>query len=40
MKVVQKNGKGTPQEFDTLEAAQAYIDANSGQFKPKLMIAE
>lgn len=40
VKVVQKNGKGTPQEFDTVEQAQAYMEANSGQFKPKLMIAE
>lgn len=38
VRVVQKNGKGTPQEFDSREDALAYIEANSGQFKPKLII--
>ncbi len=38
--VVQKNGKGTAVEFDTLEEAQAYIEANTGQFKAKLVIKD
>lgn len=38
VRVVQKNGKGTPQEFDTREQALAYIEENTGQFKPKLII--
>lgn len=40
VRVVQKNGKGEVHEFNTLEEATAYIEANSGQFKPKLVIAE
>lgn len=38
--VVQKNGKGTPKEFDTREQAEEYIAANTGQFKPALIIQE
>ena len=38
VKVIQKNGKAGPWEFDTQEEAQAFIDSNAGQFKPKMII--
>lgn len=39
-KVLKNKDQSLVAEFDTKEEAEAYIEANSGQFKPKLIIGE
>lgn len=40
IKVLKNKDQSLVAEFDTKEEAEAYIAANSGQFKPKLIIGE
>lgn len=40
IKVLKNKDQSLVAEFDSKEEAEAYIAANSGQFKPKLIIGE